>query len=158
MAKRSARWQSSTRRVAGVRDDLAFLAVEDVVGIHDELIRRYGGSATPGHRGALDGVSAAVLAAENSYYDDVFELAAAYAVYIVMGHVFGDGNKRTASAAALVFLDANGIALRFRPSTLVARMIELQKRAKAQPAPPTSELVEWFADWLRSVRQGSARD
>jgi death-on-curing protein len=136
-----------------VRDDLVFLSVEDVVTIHDELLRRYGGSRSPGHRGELDGVTAAVLAVENSYYDDVFELAAAYATYIVIGHVFGDGNKRAGSAAALVFLDLNGVQLRFRPSTLLTRMIELQRRAEAQPAPPVSDIVAWFADWLRSARR-----
>ena len=133
-----------------MRDDFTFLGVEHVVAIHDELLGRYGGSSTPGHRGDLDGVTAAVLAVENAYYDDVFELAAAYAVYIVMGHVFGDGNKRTGSAAALVFLDLNGITLRFRVSSLLARTLELQKRAEARPAPPASELVTWFAGWLRS--------
>lgn len=136
-----------------MRDDLVFLSVEDVVTIHDELLSRYGGSPSPGHRGELEGVTAAVLAVENSYYDDVFELAAAYATYIVMGHVFGDGNKRTGSAAALVFLDLNGVKLRFRPSTLLTKMIELQRRAEAHPAPPVSDIVTWFAGWLRSTRR-----
>lgn len=133
-----------------MRDDFTFLSVEDVVAIHDELLRRYGGSATPGHRGELEGVTAAVLAVENSYYDDVFELPAAYAVYIVMGHVFGDGNKRTGSAAALVFLDLNGVTLRFRANSLLARMLELEKRTEARPAPPASDLVVWLAEWFRS--------
>jgi death-on-curing protein len=135
-----------------VRDDIVFLSVEDVVAVHDHLIERYGGSRTPGHRGNLDGVTAAVLAVENSYYDDLFELAVAYTVYIVMGHVFGDGNKRAGSAAALVFLELNGVTVRFKPAALLSQMIELQRRAEARPAPPASELVEWFAAWLQSVQ------
>jgi hypothetical protein len=51
-----------------------------------------------------------------------------------------------------VFLDVNGAALRFRSSALLARMIALQKRAKATPPPPASELVAWLAAWFRSVR------
>ena len=70
--------------------EIAFLSVEQVALIHDEMLRRFGGSVLPGHRGQEEGVTAAVLAVENSYYDDLFELTAAYAVYIVMGHVFGD--------------------------------------------------------------------
>jgi hypothetical protein len=51
-----------------------------------------------------------------------------------------------------VFLDVNGAALRFRSTALLARMIALQKRAKATPPPPASELVAWLAAWFRSVR------
>lgn len=112
------------------------------------MLSRHGGSSLPGHRGELEGATAAVLAVENSYYDDVFELAAAYAVYIVLGHVFSDGNKRTGSAAALVFLHLNGIEVACKPAELLNQMLELQKRAAATPPPSASDLVSWFAGWL----------
>ena len=35
-------------------------------------------------------------------------MAAAYAYHIAQNHAFSDGNKRTALAAALVFLEING--------------------------------------------------
>ncbi len=38
-------------------------------------------------------------------------MAAAYAYHICQNHPFIDGNKRTALASALVFLELNGIAL-----------------------------------------------
>ena len=44
-------------------------------------------------------------------HKDLFEQAAAYAFHICQNHPFVDGNKRTALAAALVFLDLNGIEL-----------------------------------------------
>jgi hypothetical protein len=57
---------------------------------------RWGGQPGGGHRGAEnEGAEAAVQAVKNSYYDKLEDLAAAYAVYIVQGHVFMDGNKRT---------------------------------------------------------------
>ena len=37
------------------------------------------------------------------------EIAAAYLFYLCRNHAFVDGNKRTALAACLVFLDANGL-------------------------------------------------
>lgn len=40
---------------------------------------------------------------------DPYRLAAAYAVYIIRGHPFIDGNKRVGLAAALSFLDLNGL-------------------------------------------------
>jgi death-on-curing protein len=39
---------------------------------------------------------------------DVVEIAAAYLFYLCSNHPFVDGNKRTALAACLVFLEANG--------------------------------------------------
>jgi death-on-curing family protein len=136
-----------------VSADFCFLSVEQVFRIHDELLRHYGGSAIPGHRGEEEGVSAAVLAVENSYYEDIFELAAAYAVYIVMGHVFGDGNKRTGSGAALTFLQLNQVSLRVAPEKLLGAMLELQERAEADPRPPARDLVAWLALRLRSWRK-----
>jgi len=40
---------------------------------------------------------------------DPIEIAAAYLFYICKNHAFVDGNKRTALAACLVFLEENGI-------------------------------------------------
>ena len=43
--------------------------------------------------------------------DDVFDLAACYACYLAVGHVFNDPNKRTAFACLDVCLVLNGIEL-----------------------------------------------
>ena len=40
---------------------------------------------------------------------DAIEMAAAYLFYLCRNHAFVDGNKRTALAACLVFLDLNGL-------------------------------------------------
>ncbi len=42
---------------------------------------------------------------------DVFEMVAAYLYHIVQNHPFLDGNKRTGSAAAIVFLAMNDIEI-----------------------------------------------
>jgi death-on-curing family protein len=139
---------------AAVPADLCFLSVEQVLYIHDDLLRRYGGSPSPGHRGEVEGVSAAVLAVENSTYEDAFELAAAYAVYIVMGHVFGDGNKRAGSGAALTFLQLNGVTLRVPPPKLRDAMLELHARAEKRPRESANELVAWMTRRLRTWRKG----
>jgi death-on-curing family protein len=132
-----------------VPGEVRFLSVEQVLRIHEEMLRRYGGSRIPGHRGEVEGVTAAVMAVINSYYSDVLDLAAAYAVYIVMGHVFGDGNKRTASGAALTFLHVNGVLVAPAPGELRDLLIELQLRAERDPRPPTQALVAFVAGWLR---------
>ena len=40
---------------------------------------------------------------------DPLEIAAAYLFYLCRNHAFIDGNKRTALAACLVFLESNGL-------------------------------------------------
>jgi death-on-curing protein len=124
-----------------------FLSSDQVVAMHAELLERWGGAEGGGHRGVdHQGVEAAVQAVKNSYYESREELAAAYAVYIVQGHVFLDGNKRTGAAAMLTFLLANGGRTR-RSSNEVARaMLELQARAKAGER--TDQLVSWLSTLL----------
>jgi death on curing protein len=130
-----------------VKRRVRFLTTEQVVAMHDVLLERYGGSAGGGSRGgAYEGVDAAVQAVKNSYYETLPELAASYAVYIVQGHVFLDGNKRTGAAAMLTFLEANGRPSDVAVNALAAAMIDLQRRAESGHA--VTELVRWLATFL----------
>lgn len=123
-----------------------YLSAEHVISMHDQLIEKFGGSAGGGHRGqSYEGVEAAVQAVKNSYYSKPAELAAAYAVYIVQGHVFQDGNKRTGEAALLTFLEIND-----RPCTvsLWQEMVELQLRAESGER--TDLLIQWLATIIQA--------
>jgi death-on-curing protein len=61
--------------------------------------------------GRLDAAVAAAAATFDGEFlhADPYRLAAAYAVYIIRGHPFLDGNKRIGLSAALTFLDLNSI-------------------------------------------------
>jgi len=88
----------------------AFLALDEVLALHADQIRRYGGRA--GVRD-LELLKSALAAPETTYggeylHTDLFEMAAAYLFHIVRSHPFVDGNKRTGLIAALVFLGLNG--------------------------------------------------
>lgn len=128
-----------------------FISPQSVLRIHDELLARYGGSRIPGHRSESEGVVAAVMAVRNSYYTDLFDLAAAYAVYIVMGHVFGDGNKRCASGTALAFLALNGVLAVPPVDSLLDLMVEVQQLAESDPRPSANQLVGFVSTFLRSI-------
>lgn len=126
---------------------MKFLTSDQVVTMHAELLRRWGGAEGGGHRGGdFEGVEAAVQAVKNSYYESREELAAAYAVYIVQGHVFLDGNKRTGAAAMLTFLFANGGRTRRSWRDMAKAMLDLQVRAEAGEGP--DQLVAWLSAWL----------
>ena len=88
-----------------------FLGLDEVIEIHHDQIKRYGG-----HPGILDvGILKSAIAMPSATFDgnylhtDIFEMAAAYLFHIVRNHPFIDGNKRTGAVASIVFLMMNGI-------------------------------------------------
>jgi death-on-curing protein len=88
-----------------------FLTVDDVIEVHAYQVERFGGSQGLRDRGLLE---SAVAQAEASFggeyvHPDLFAMAAAYLFHLVSNHAFIDGNKRVGLAAALVFLDMNGV-------------------------------------------------
>jgi death-on-curing protein len=87
-----------------------YLSVQAVERIHQAVLAAHGGS--PGLRDARL-LESAVAAPQASYGGEALirsavEVAAAYLFYLCRNHPFVDGNKRTALAACLVFLEANG--------------------------------------------------
>jgi death on curing protein len=91
------------------RKSLLYLSVEAVERIHGAVLAAHGGS--PGLRDARL-LESAVAAPQASYGGEALirgaiEIAAAYLFYLCRNHPFVDGNKRTALAACLVFLDTN---------------------------------------------------
>jgi death on curing protein len=88
-----------------------FLALDEVIEIHHDQIKRYGGHPGIGDVGILKSTIAMPLATFDGNYlhADIYEMAAAYLFYIVRDHPFIDGNKRTGAVAAIVFLMMNGI-------------------------------------------------
>ena len=86
-----------------------FLSVESVKAIHQEVLSAHGGKRGLRDRALLE---AAVAAPQATYggealIKDVVDIAAAYLFYLFRNHPFNDGNKRTALATCLVFLEAN---------------------------------------------------
>jgi death-on-curing protein len=91
-------------------DEVLFLSVEEVLALHDDQLRLFGGSAGIRDRNALESAIATPAATFDGAFlhDDLFHMAAAYAFHLAENQPFVDGNKRTAINAALVFLDING--------------------------------------------------
>lgn len=61
----------------------------------------------------------------NFLHNDVYEMAAAYAFHLCQNHPFLDGNKRTALASALVFLELNEISITDTHGALYAAVMDL---------------------------------
>ena len=88
---------------------LKHLTVEAVKAIHREVLAAHGGAAGIRDETLLESAVAAPQATMmgQSLISDPIEIAAAYLFYICRNHPFVDGNKRTALAACLVFLETN---------------------------------------------------
>ncbi len=71
---------------------------------------------------------------------DTYTLAATYAYSLTSNHPFVDGNKRTAFAAAGIFLELNGYRLTASEADAVLAVLALSKGEMK---------AEEFCDWLR---------
>lgn len=82
-----------------------YLTLDDLLWIHDEQLRLYGGAPGVRDEGLI---LSALLRPQTGYYGDVIEEGAALWESLAMNHGFIDGNKRVAFASLLIFLRANG--------------------------------------------------
>lgn len=116
-----------------------YLTVADVLGLHNLLIRRYGGSAGLRDLGALE---AALFRPQTGYYKDIVAEAAALMESLAINHPFIDGNKRIAFAATDVFFRINGWQLKRSPSQIYSEMIGMLESGTFD--------IDHLDPWLRS--------
>jgi len=90
-----------------------FLDLDRVLRTHLSLIERYGGETGVRDVGLLHSAIAMPQASFGGEFlhKDLLEMAAAYLFHLVQNHPFIDGNKRTGAAAAIIFLDMNGVEI-----------------------------------------------
>jgi death-on-curing protein len=88
--------------------ETTYLTLEDVIYLHEEQLRLYGGAPGVRDQGLI---LSALLRPQTGYYADLVEEAAALWESLAMNHGFIDGNKRVAFESLLIFLGMNGIAL-----------------------------------------------
>jgi death-on-curing protein len=122
-----------------MRREPRWLSRNLVLALHDALVREHGPLAGIRDEGLLD---SALARPRNVYAHgraDLSALAAAYASGIVRDHPFLDGNKRTAFAAACVFLEDNGLRVELDEVEVVVRMVALAAGGLSE-----RELAAWL--------------
>ena len=105
-----------------------FLTREQIERLHEMGLTRHGGASGLGDVGLFE---SAILQPENDFYYghvDIFGVSAAYAYHIAQAQSFLDGNKRTAVASALVFLELNGVDTNFDSHQLYLAMIAIAEK------------------------------
>jgi death-on-curing protein len=96
--------------------DRLYLTLEDVLYLHEEQLRLYGGASGVRDQGLI---LSALLRPQTGYYNDLIEEAAALWESLAMNHGFVDGNERVAFASLVVFLEANGRGLTAEPDDVI---------------------------------------
>jgi death-on-curing protein len=92
-------------------ETVCHLTVAAVKAIHAEVLAAHGGARGLRDETLLESAVAAPQATMmgQPLISDPIEIAAAYLFYLCRNHAFVDGNKRTALAVCLVFLESNNL-------------------------------------------------
>jgi len=101
-----------------------FLSPQAALLLHHQQIEAFGGTHGVRDYALLE---SAVGQAQQTwvYTSDIHETAAQYGVSISRNHPFVDGNKRTAVACMLVFLDMNDMKINYAPEDIFAWAMEM---------------------------------
>ena len=123
---------------------ITFLTLAEVIEIHSNQIKLYGGKEGIRDISLLSSAVAMPYATFSGEYlhRDIYEMAAAYAFHICQNHAFIDGNKRTALASSLVFLELNGISIADPEERLYEALMNIASGELSK---------ESFAEILRSL-------
>ena len=116
-----------------------WLEREDCLAIHEMMLAEHGGLA--GVRDETLFESALAKAHNLFVYSSptLAEMAASYAVGIIINHPFLDGNKRTGFMLAATFLELNGLTFKATEESVVEKTLALAGGHLAQAG---------YAEWL----------
>lgn len=120
---------------------MRFLTVEEVLYIHFQVIDRFGGL-----NGVRDigGLQSAVARPQttvfgNDAYPTLIDKASSMLHSLILNHPFHDGNKRTAFAAAGLFLHLNGLSITGAHREIEDFVVRVAEKRLS---------VETIAEWL----------
>ena len=124
--------------------DPVFLTLGEILKIHENQVRLYGGTDGVRDMALLHSALAQPEASFSGHWlhEDLFEMAAAYAFHLCKNHPFLDGNKRTGFVSAVIFLETNGIEFRNPKDIFVEIMLSVAEGKMSK-----KELATVFRDF-----------
>jgi len=111
-----------------------FLTLDEVLALHEDQIRRHGGSGGIRDEALLSSAIGAVSATfgGNYLHQSLEEMAAAYLFHVAQNHPFVDGNKRAALACALAFLWMNDVEIEVDDDPLTELVLGVARGEKTK--------------------------
>jgi death-on-curing protein len=118
-----------------------YLTLEELLIIHDDMIRRYGGSFGIRDLGLIQSALARPQASfgRQDLYPTIFDKVAALFHSLLFNHAFVDGNKRTSLTCAARFLSLNDYELEASQKEIVDFPLWVDNNH-----PSIEEITEWF--------------
>lgn len=128
---------------------MKYITPQDILVIHARIIDETGGSHGVRDVGLLLSAIERPLArfGGKELYKTVFDKAAVYVDSLARHHVFIDGNKRTAIAAAVRFLFINRITLNASNTDVVAFMLRVVVKKLS-----LKQIATWLARHSKRIR------
>ena len=125
---------------------MKILSKKQVIALQYQLIDRYGGIHGVRDEGLLDAALNTPFQTfgGNDLYPDIIEKASRLGFGLIKGHAFLDGNKRIGTHVMLVFLQLNGISLKYTDKELIRLILDI--------ASGLSD-CEILTEWLRNHRE-----
>ncbi len=133
--------------------NIIYLTLDELLTIHTDQIERYGGSHGIRDLGLIE---SALFRPQSTFsgedlYPNILEKATVLVHSLLLNHAFVDGNKRTAIASLLVFLELNGISVKCTSDELVDFALSVENK-KLDKEKITSWLEEHTAKTSSSIK------
>jgi len=125
-----------------------WLNKQEVIALHDEAVKDFGGSLGVLNEGALESSIMRLQVAHSEPESNICDLAAAYGYGLVKNHCFVDGNKRIAFITVDVFLIRNGYELVAPEVEAVEVMVDVAKGKLSQ-----AELATWLTSNIEEIAE-----
>jgi death-on-curing protein len=127
---------------------IVYLSGSQILGLHEALVKHFGGAAAVRDRGFLESAAArpAMTFGGEDLYPDIPSKAAALMHSLVLNHPFLDGNKRVGVASAEFFIEQNDYGLGATDGEL-----EELTLAVAEGEVEVEALTIWLRQRLRPV-------
>ena len=119
----------------------AYITLDVVLAIHDDMVERYGGSFGIRDLGLIQSALARPQASfgGEDLYPTVLDKAAALFHSLIFNHAFMDGNKRTSITATARFLYINGYELTAEKEEFVAFPLRVENKHLS-----LEEIAKWI--------------
>lgn len=128
------------------------LTPEQIIKIHDEEIRKYGGEMGIREEGTFDMLANAPYQSifGMDCYPSVFDKAAKYLEGFARHQVFYDGNKRTALVACGTFLAINNYHLQLKPMQFYKLTLDIANNKNIE----VGEISKFLEEHSISIEKG----
>lgn len=125
-----------------------YLTTRALLRIHFRMVKRFGGSQGVRDLGLVESALARPKAGFGDFeaYPDIFTKTAVLIHSLLKNHPFVDGNKRTATIAAITFLKHNGFKLKVTQKGLVKLALDIENNSL-----PEDKIAAWLKKHAKKI-------